>query len=142
MAKNGPRLSGKSLEVLMAWFAASAIMFVEFKDGVQDCYPVWENVLLIEAEDGNAAFRLATDRAKEVEGDSRGSFRWDDRPARWVFAGIRKLLTVSHRHAGDELRSGDEVTFTEFLLNDRAALDRLVDGEGVALEYVSERQPL
>ncbi len=126
----------------MPWFAASAIIFVEFKDGVQDHYPVWENVLLIEAQDGDAAFRLAEQRAREDEGDSDGSFRWDGRPATWVFAGIRKLLTISHSKPGNLLGSGDEVTFTEFTVRDRAALDLLVAGEAVEVEYAAEREPL
>jgi len=126
----------------MTWFAASAIMFVEFKDGTQDYYPVWENVLLIEADDANEALRLAQQRAKEDEGDSDGSFRCNDRPARWVLAGIRKVLTVAHRSAMGQLQSGDEATFTEFVVRDRAALDRLTAGESVELEYVEEREPL
>jgi hypothetical protein len=126
----------------MPWFAASAIMFVEFKDGTQDYYPVWENVLLIEAEDGAAALRSAERRAREDEGDSSGSFRWDGRPAIWVFAGIRKVLTVDHGREGGPPSHGDEVTFTEFVLRNRASLDRLVAGDAVDLEYARERTPL
>jgi len=122
----------------MAWYAASAILCVKFKDGVQDCYPVWENVYLIEAETDGEAFRLAEERAREAEGDSSGSFRWDGRPATWVFAGLRKLLTVSHE-APPALGSGDELTFSEFELADQRALERLVAGGEVGVTYMEER---
>ena len=120
----------------MPWYAAHAVMFVQFKDGVQDHYPVWENILLIGAPDGDAAYELAIARAKEDEGDANSSFTWDDRPARWVYAGIRKLISVSHQSPTDEIGSGDELTYSEFDLPDREALDRLVAGDEVGLKYV------
>jgi hypothetical protein len=59
----------------MPWFAASAIMYVRFKSGAQDSYPIWENVLLVEAESAVQAHRLAMEFAMRDEGDSDGSFR-------------------------------------------------------------------
>jgi hypothetical protein len=111
-------------------------MFVQFKDGVQDHYPVWENILLIKAADGSEALKAAAARAREYEGDSGSSFTWDGRPASWVFAGIRKLISVSHRSITDEIGPGDEVTYSEFDLPDRHSLDRLVAGDEVDLKYV------
>ncbi len=29
------------------WFAASIVMFVAFKDGQQNTFPVWEDIVLI-----------------------------------------------------------------------------------------------
>ena len=118
----------------MPWYAASAIMYVRFKDGRQDSYPVWENVLLLEAESDALAEQRAAERARLDEGDSSGSFRWDDRPAEWVFAGVRKILTVSHR--GDTLGHGDELTYSEFSLADEKSLRELVAGGEVSLDYV------
>ncbi len=126
----------------MPWFAAHAIMYVRFRDGVQTPTPVWENVLLIEGpEDGDLAFEEAEKRAREDEGDSEGSFRWDGRPAEWVFAGIRKLITVSHRGRVDEPRHGDEITYSEFVLPDLAAVEALAAGKTVGLEYSETGYP-
>jgi hypothetical protein len=33
----------------MTWFAAHVIMYIAFKDGRQDTYRVWENVVLVES---------------------------------------------------------------------------------------------
>src|SRR5262245_5238541 len=104
----------------MSWFAASAVMYVRFKDGVQDRYPVWENVLLVQAATHEEAEEAARDLARREEGDSEGSFHWSERPAEWVFAGIRKTVEVSHR--GEALGHGDEVTYSELVLPDEEAL--------------------
>jgi hypothetical protein len=110
-------------------------MYVRFKDGQQGHYPVWENVLLVEA-DSDA---LAEERARELAGldagDSDGTFRWNGRPAEWVFAGIRKILTVSHR--SDAVPGhGDEITYSEFGVRDENTLQDLVAGRSVSIEYV------
>jgi hypothetical protein len=118
----------------MPWYAAHAIMYVEFKDGAQNHYPVWENVLLIEAADGKEAHEKTYRRAKRDEA-ADPSFTWSGRPARWVFAGIRKLLTVSHESDFRQPDDGDEITYCQFDLPDRKSLDRLVACERVRLDY-------
>lgn len=119
----------------MAWFAASAVMYVKLKEGDQVEFPVWENVLLIEAEDGEEAMKLAIERARQDEGDSKGSFTWDGKPATWLFAGIRKLLTVSHDSVDDKIGSGDEITFSQFVLSSEADVRALAGGDEVTLKY-------
>ena len=122
----------------MPWYAASAILYVRFKDGHQTTYPIWENVLLIEAVDAAEAQEKAFRRAQADEGDSNASFTWDDRPAEWVCAGIRKLLTVSHPFADHQPVDGAEVTYSEFTVPDAETLHQLVAGEAVYLRYESE----
>ncbi|MBO1349526.1 MAG: hypothetical protein EBE86_020060 [Hormoscilla sp. GUM202] len=39
----------------MVWYAARAIMYVKFKEGEQDKYPVWENVILIKGSSNEEA---------------------------------------------------------------------------------------
>jgi len=78
----------------MTWYAASAILYVKFKDGRQDRYPVWENVYLIDADGDDSAFHLAEERARRCEGDSEGSFTWDGRPATWVFECVSGLVLM------------------------------------------------
>ena len=120
----------------MAWFAAHAVFYFEAKDGIQDSYSVWENVYLIDASDGDAASELAATRARAVEGDSEGTLVWKDRPSTLRFVGIRKLISVSHERNDGLIAHGDEITYSEFELTDRESLDRLVNGDGVALRYV------
>lgn len=118
----------------MPWFAAHVIMSVRFKDGRQDKYPVWENIILIEAPTDKEAWCKAEARAKEDEGDSRGTFTWDGRAATWVFAGIRKLIICDQLGAPPE--SGLEITYSELELRTPEDLQKLVEGQPVTVTYV------
>ena len=59
-----------------------------------------------------------------------------DRPATWVFAGLRKTVRIAHQKATSELSSGDEITYSELKVSGEKALRRLIAGEAVAVEYV------
>ena len=118
----------------MSWYAAHLILAVRFKDGVQDRHPVWENVVLISAESDEEAFRKAEERGRADEGDDDGSFRWGDRPATWVFIGVRKLTALAHPDARP--RDGDEVTYTEMEVDSSDDVDRLAAGDAVAAQLV------
>ncbi len=120
----------------MPWYAAHAIMYVRFKAGRQSTYPVWENVLLIDARDPVAARRKAERRAKQDEGDSGGTFRWENRAAEWVFAGLRKVVAVSHQSPQPVPADGDEITYSEYEVANATTLRKLVSGKSARVEYV------
>lgn len=60
----------------------------------------------------------------------------DGQPATLVLAGLRKLITVSHRDEDGVLHSKDEITYSEFIASDESAIQRLVKGEEVDITYV------
>jgi hypothetical protein len=121
----------------MPWFAASVIMHIRYKDGIQDKYPVWENVLLIDAPTSEEALQKAERAGREREGDSDGSLTWEGRPAEWVYSGIRKLITVSNPNSIENIPDdGAEVSYSEFEVPDDISLSRLVKGEEVPVLYV------
>ncbi len=120
----------------MAWYAAHAIMYFKLKSGVQDRYTVWDNVFLIEAEDSDSAWAKAAEWAKREEGDSDGSLTVDDQPATLVFAGIRKLITVSHWQEEGKLNHGDEITYSQLQVSDEESVRKLANGEEVTVEYL------
>ena len=120
----------------MPWYAAHAIMYVRFTSGKQTRYPVWENVLLINARNAASARRKAERRAKQDEGDSGGTFRWANRPAEWVFAGLRKVVAVSHQSARPTPGDGDEITYSEYRVANRDSLAKLVSAKSVEVQYV------
>jgi hypothetical protein len=120
----------------MAWFAAHAIMYFKVKSGMQDRFTIWENVYLIEAENSDEAWEKAEAWAKQAEGDSDGSLRVDDQPATQIFAGIRKVITVSHWAEDVRLAQGDEITYSEFEVADEDSIRQLVEGKEVTVEYV------
>ncbi len=113
-------------------------MYIKFKDGNQDSYPIWENVLLIEADTPEEAQEKAIKVAKSDEGDSENSLKWADRPATWVFAGLRKLLTVAHPDADETKFDGAEITFSEFEIEDKESFQRYIDGKDVTIKYYED----
>ena len=116
----------------MTWFAAHVIMYISFKDGRHDNYPVWENVILVEAETENAAHAKAEVYGREGEGDDEGTLRWGQRPASWVFAGVRKLV----RCDGDPEPplEGAEITYSEIVVDTLDAVRDLAAGRRVPLK--------
>ncbi len=119
----------------MGWYAVHVIMRVQFKDSVASDIPVWENVFLIQADTGNDAAARARELAKDNEGDSQGSFTWDSRSAKWVFAGIRKVTIC------DAPASGVEVAWSQFRLRNADDLKALIDGKEVVVTYDEEPEP-
>jgi len=123
-------------EATMSWYAAHIIMFVELREGSQKRFPVWENVVLIKAKNEDEAFEKAEHHGRAEEGDDGGSFRWGKIPARWVFAGVRKLTECDVR--GDEMEDGAEETYNEFELESRQDVMRLAEGKRVQA-FVNDR---
>ncbi|MDL2320838.1 DUF4288 domain-containing protein [Desulfosarcina sp. OttesenSCG-928-B08] len=126
----------------MTWFAAHAIMYVQYKHEKQGTYPVWENIYLIEAASDNEAYEKAQARGREDEGDSSGTFEWDGKQATWIFAGIRKIIEC--RNSADQLihaplddRPGDgtEITYSELEVKNKEDLEKLINGDPVFLIY-------
>ncbi|QRN97401.1 DUF4288 domain-containing protein [Archangium violaceum] len=115
----------------MPWFAVHAIMRVSFKDGFAGYVPVWENIYLVAAESPEEAHRKGVAKALAAEGDSSGTFFWDDHPASWVFAGVRKIIKCDD----DPIEEGVEVTYSQFRLRGEDDLEKLVAGEPVKIVY-------
>jgi hypothetical protein len=116
----------------MKWYVAHVIMYVKFKDGKQDRYPIWENLHLIKAPTPEKAWEKADKCGHEAEGDSDDSFRWDNRPATWVYAGTRKLIECTDHPPV----SGTEVTYSVLRVETSRDLKKLVKGSSVAVTYL------
>ena len=124
----------------MPWFAAHIIMYFQRKTGPQPQFTVWENVHLIEAVDSEEAYARAEMLGRREEGDDSATLRETDadgvdHPTRRVFAGVRKVLTVAHERADDQLGTDDEVTFSEFIVDNQEAVLRLAAGETITVVY-------
>lgn len=123
----------------MTWFAASLI--VSIRPIIPDESPitVFENVILIEAENPKDAAAKARVFATEEPGADEG-LTVNGKPARTTVEGIRKLVTVSnvwpHDQEIDRPTTGTEITYSKFeLKNDQALLD-IVAGKQVEITYV------
>jgi hypothetical protein len=117
----------------MKWYATHIIMYVQFKDGNQNTYPIWENVVLICAENDDEAFIKAEKIGKDSEGDDQKSMTWGERPATMVFAGIRKLIACVDSTI--QPNDGTEITYSQFTVNNKESLDLLVNGSIVDVVY-------
>jgi len=116
-------------------YAAHLVMAVRVADTAGGAIPVYENVVLIDAESDDAAMReaCAIGRADVAEPDP--SFRWDGRPARLEFVGVRKLMTCQPRGLSHKIESGAELTYAQLSVRSEADLRKLVEGEPVEVVY-------
>jgi hypothetical protein len=117
----------------MPWYAASVVLYFKFKDGNQNTYPVWENVILIEANTPQEAFEKAKRIGLTEEGDSDGTMKWENRPASIVFAGVRKVIECTDKN--DRPMDSTEITYSQFRLRDKQSLDKLIKGDPVEVTY-------
>jgi hypothetical protein len=109
-------------------------MYVKFKDGNQDKYPIWENIILIEASSSDEAWDKAIIRAREDEDESpRGESFWEGRPFKFVFAGIRRLVACVDEDSRPT--DGTEITYSQMELPDSDSLSKFLKGEEVFLRY-------
>lgn len=115
------------------WYAAHIIMLVKFKDGKQDRYPIFENIVLIKAKSEPEALSRAESRGREDESNPDSVFSWDERPAVFEFVGIRKLIECSDFENRPD--DGVEVSYSNFEIENEESLHKLVQGEPVSLEY-------
>ncbi len=127
----------------MSWFAAHLIMSVKLKTKQQRRFPVWENIVLVEADSEERAFQKAERRGRLDEGDDDGTFTWSGQPAAWVFAGIRKLTLCEDSESPPS--DGTEISFLEFELDSKEAVRKFAQGRQVSMRsidrFVGVRRP-
>lgn len=108
-------------------------MYIEYKRGRQVGFPILENIVLLRARSRREAMVQAKKRAKMDAGDHGGSLFWNGRPARWRFAGIRKLIECQDSNKAPT--SGTEITYSEFYVRGRQQLRQLVRGDVASVSY-------
>ena len=144
----------------MNLYSAHIILYVQFKTGRQRKFPVWENIVLFSAGSSDAAFAKAEAHGRAEVDDDDDSFTWGGKPARWVFAGVRKI-TPCHGIApgniggleayipavakeqvpgtkvagtsGARRIDGFEVACNEYEVTSLSAIEQIVAGEQVEL---------
>ncbi len=119
-------------------------MKVVFTENIQEDFPVYENIVLVDAADPEEAEKAARQFGIDAEGTSQGTMTWDGKKACLVFAGIRRLVScvdlVNHANlTGPETKAvghGTEVTYFQFGLKSAADLDDFLDGKEVELTVI------
>lgn len=122
----------------MTWYAAHIIIGMKRRDG-KGPISVHENVFLIEAETFERASRIAS-REGAQQADLDDGLTIDGKPADYIFAGVRKIITISNPDPLDQTEdrptTGTEITFSEFEVAGEAALRRLAEGKTVDIRYI------
>lgn len=119
------------------WYAAHVILHVELVGVARKAIPVWENVILVQAESEDEAFAKAERYGQSQAGHSNGpGFTWDGHPARWVFDGVRKLTLCEN--AAERPGDGTELTYLQLRVASPEALRKLLDGEDVGVTYTEQ----
>ena len=122
----------------MTWFAAHIVIGMKRIDDVGPV-SVYENVILIEAKDAKEAHLLAA-KIGENEAQIDDGLTIDDSPAKKIFAGIRKIITVSNPDPydldQDQPTTGTEITYSEFEVPNEDALRCFANGETLDVRYL------
>jgi hypothetical protein len=112
-------------------------MQVEFKSGNQTRIPVWENIHLIEAPNEQTLRARCQAIGQSGEGDSDGSFHWNDEPARWVYKGVRKVITIENLDDLSNLPgNGCEITYSTLVFSDTSSLEEFLRGSATQATIV------
>lgn len=128
---------------VMTWFAAHIVMYVKYKTGKQEKFPVWENIYLIQSSSSEEAYNKAKSIGKYQEGDSNGTFMWNEIPSIIIFGGIRKLIEcqnspeqiISNQSDENYPEDGSEISYSQFIVENKEDLKNLINGEEVKVIY-------
>jgi hypothetical protein len=124
------------------WYAVHFILVIEHikrKKRGPRCI-AYENVYLVQAR-SPAEARRKGERLGHGEVTNDDTLQWNGSPARYVYGGIRKIISCSAHFSrpGDGLvrvlRDGDEASYSMYVVPDSASLRRLIDGGAVNLRY-------
>jgi hypothetical protein len=121
-------------------YCAHIVMTVIYKNKKQTNYPTWENIYIISAGSDEEAWRKATQIAHRQEGDSEGSFKWDGSVAKWQFEAIRKLVKCDTPSKQGEFLDGAEITYNEYIFEDKFTLLAFCKGEQIRLVEKKHRK--
>ncbi|MFH0134222.1 hypothetical protein ACGLHS_28705 [Variovorax sp. VaC1] len=120
------------------WYAAHAIFYFEMIDSAQDSYLLHENVYIVSAPSDVDARVMAERVARsneDLSGD--GHLEVNERKAKYVFAGIRKVVSAQMIPGPDDapLSTGREITYSILEVNNIDEINSLVAGEMVDVLY-------
>ncbi len=117
----------------MSWYVGHLLMLVKFKDGNQDKFPIWENIILIEASSTDEALLKGKEKGLADQSPSHNDFLWGNRPAYFVFAGIRKLIECTN--PDQQPSDGTEISYSQFEVDSHKSLEKLIAGDEVMVYY-------
>lgn len=125
-----------SMKDTLHWYAVHVIEAVTVaEEHNMGKIAVYENLLFVNANDIEHAKERAFELAKES--DDAGfdpSQTFYDLPCKYTTAGIRKVVEVEVGSVGNWVADGVELTYWEYELENRAALEALLNGKPTELD--------
>ena len=118
------------------WFAAHILMVHRLREGPQDEFSAWENIVLIEAAGWDDAQEKAEQRGRDSAHDDPTQTH-GGKPSRTDFAGVRKV--VSCDESEQQPVHGIEVSYNHLVFGSEADVKRFVDGEEVGAVFQDEK---
>jgi hypothetical protein len=104
---------------------------------------VFENVILLEAPDGDAAL-VEAERIGRKTATAENPMTIDDAPGEARFLGVRQIITISNVHTAEQDQDppdrGSEVTYLDLEIASAADLEKLVNGEEVTVTLLDTRR--
>lgn len=127
----------------MPWYTVSTIQSVRYKNSSEDQQniPVYENYVLIEANNPQLAIEKAERHAKEVCSID-DQLHLNRKPAYMKFEGIRKVIEVAEPLSSDDdlqvrqLKTGVELSYSYMEVKDEESLKKLSAGKKVNVSYI------
>ena len=124
----------------MTWYTASLIETFVMLDSEQSSFPVYENFILLEAENPEIALEKAKAIGMSVNTLAE-ELTLDYKPALRVFVGVRKLITISNPFPMDLDETPPvaetELTYSEYELATFQDVEALAAGEKLSVIYIA-----
>jgi hypothetical protein len=115
----------------MTWYAAHIVMQIAV-NGRKDVV-AWENIVLVQASTVEEAYDKADEIGREGEGDANGTLMLEGDPARMVYRGTRRLVTLSSPTDNENSPTdGCEISYLQVKLESENALNEFMEGDGPA----------
>lgn len=120
----------------MTWYSAHIITYVKFLDEDQDTYPIWENVILVNARTLDEAHEIAETEGREIA-SINDQMTWEDKQPVLEFAGVRKVTELRNlSHATGTPAHCTEVSYSKLEALDEKTLRDFATGMAVNIRYV------
>lgn len=121
----------------MAWYAAHLIQYFRYQDGTQDIFPIYENMVLIEADSSEQAFEKANEIGHQAYNHNDPTLTVDGVLAKTIYGGIRKIIECqSALNGSNDPTNGLELTYSKFIVTTEDALAKFINGDNVDTIYL------
>jgi len=125
-------VKGETGVALMTWYAAHLIEYIKVLHEAQETFPLYENVVLIQAPSVEDAHSEA-ERIGRFAAENAGDIWLDERPSQMVFGGVRKLIECQDGEM--QPQHGTEVSYSQMEAGSEGDITKLVQGEAVTVLY-------